>query len=789
MAITTRTIQSPGVEIREFDLSQRLPTPPATSVYITGFAPEGPTDQVVGINSLGEFEAIYGKPTNAAERYFYHTVRATFLGSQARVNVNRLPYGQGTGVGFGSYYTALVFPALFHNAGNGSMSTNLNGVSGTYFLGKPKLFSLTQSEYENLAIGNVNWSTNAASLSDMTTTSKFGSAGLIIVNKGQTTIDQTFRGYYLSFVDNVDADNIGSSFNKVQTALTVSTTAAATGLTNFTTIPNSVLTFSLTAAVGTGATSLSYLLESASKGYIIGNDVQYDDVLNLAVVKLTNSVFQDDPNKLIFNAEELYTGSFTNPFRQFAPTNGGQPVTYSLQNIIADRSANISMFVNPYITNQALDSAGKGSSYDSQNSTKTLKKVRTINHNMVDNYASLSAYVGTGAWTVGQTALDGAVNALGFVDSLLPLGSYNPAGPDSTKIIGNLPAKLSRSLDKIKDDELYDIDLLVEGGLGTVYAYTYTTGQSSYDDTLYNATFQTELDALRVTQPANSDISDAYTAVVNEFLNVATTYQQGGRGDTFFIADPVRQIFIKGANTKYQDTNGYVFSRDTYWALRNLYSAFDTSYAGTYANWMAVIDPVTNVKTWVPPSGFVASRMVATDSLIGPWIAPAGFTRGIVQGAIDIAWSPNQRQRDELYKVRLNPIASFPGQGIVVYGQKTLQTKPSAFDRINVRRGFLYYEKAVKSTMKFFVFEPNTSFLRGRVLATLNPFFERIKAAEGVYDFLVVCDDRNNTSETIDNNELIVDIYLKPVRAAEFILVNFYATRTSANFEELVARA
>lgn len=784
---TKRTIQSPGVEIREFDLSERLPAPLGTSIYITGFANQGPTDEVNQVNSIAEFESTYGKPTNASERYFYHTVKGALQSPGVRASVNRLPYGSAAGTGFGSFYTALVFPTQLYNPALSALSTNLNAASGVYFLGKPEQFSITKDEYQSIVNGSgFTWSSVASAVSAITSIANFGNAGMIVVNKAQTVIDQSFKGYYIGLVDNVDADNIGSSFNKIQTALTVTQTAVG-GLTNYTTIPSTVLTFNLTAAAGSTSDSISYVLETASRGYIIGNDPQYDDVLNLGVFKLNNSVFLDDPNKLVYSPQELYTGSFTDPFRQTAPSNGGQPVTYSLQNIIADRSPNITMLVNPYITNQAVDSLGKGTSLVSTLSTKTLKKVRTINNNMIANYTTLSSFVG---FDVPLTAIQTLTGALGYVDSLLPLGTYSPTGPDNAKIIGNLPDKLNRSLSKIKDDEIYDIDMLVEGGLGTIYAYTQIGGVSAYDDTVYNTTFETALSAIqKTTNTTGTAIQTYYNAVINEFLGVANTYQNGGRGDTFFIADPIRQIFVKGQNNKVMEDSNTVFSRDVYWALRNLYNTTDTSYAATFANWVAVIDGVTNVKTWVPSSGFVAARMAATDDLIGPWIAAAGFNRGIIQGIVDIAWSPNQRQRDDLYKARLNPIAQFPGQGNVIYGQKTLQTKPSAFDRINVRRGFLYYEKAVKNSMKFFVFEPNTEFTRNRVLAVINPFFERIKSAQGVYDFLVVCDDRNNTPDTIDENELIIDIYLKPVRAAEFILVNFYATRTSASFEELVARA
>ena len=153
----------------------------------------------------------------------------------------------------------------------------------------------------------------------------------------------------------------------------------------------------------------------------------------------------------------------------------------------------------------------------------------------------------------------------------------------------------------------------------------------------------------------------------------------------------------------------------------------------------------------------------------------------------DLAVYPKQKHRDQLYKIGVNPIANFPNDGFVVFGQKTLQAKPSAFDRVNVRRLFLYLEKAVRATVKYYVFEPNTLFTRTNVVNVLTPIFEKVKNTEGMYDYLIVCDERNNTPFVIDQNELVVDIYIKPVRAAEFILCNFYATRTDQNFSELVS--
>ena len=165
-----------------------------------------------------------------------------------------------------------------------------------------------------------------------------------------------------------------------------------------------------------------------------------------------------------------------------------------------------------------------------------------------------------------------------------------------------------------------------------------------------------------------------------------------------------------------------------------------------------------------------------------------GFTRGIVQGVDDIAISPNQKQRDDLYKYNLNPISQFVREGIIIYGQKTLQMMPSAFDRVNVRRLFILLEKKTAAIARYYVFEPNTLYTRTRVLNDLTPIFEQAKSTsinQGIYDYLLVCSDVNNTPDVIDANELVIDIYIKPVRTAEFILVNFYATGTGTNFSEI----
>jgi phage tail sheath protein FI len=213
----------------------------------------------------------------------------------------------------------------------------------------------------------------------------------------------------------------------------------------------------------------------------------------------------------------------------------------------------------------------------------------------------------------------------------------------------------------------------------------------------------------------------------------------------------------------------------------------NSSYAALYGNWLEVYDRWNAIYRWIPSSGHVAGIFANTDDVSEPWFAPAGLNRAILQNIRRLAFNPVQGERDIMYKNGVNPIVSFTGTGKVVYGQKTLLQKNSAFNRINVRRLFMIIGKAVATALKFFLFEPNDTFTRVQIINLIDPFLRDVKARRGIYDYLIVCDDRNNTPERIDRNELWVDVYIKPTRAAEFIVLNLIATRTGASFTELVA--
>lgn len=802
-----RTIQSPGVEINEIDLTLRPVAVEGTSVFVAGFANQGPIDEVLQPTSISEFEQIYGSPTNSAERYFYHTVRNVLNSSPARVIVSRLPYGVEKGDGFTTWrYSALAYPVkavtTTFNSGTSAYETESTSLSAaaTYFVGKPTHIELSAEEYQDIIEGNVNW-TNNPSVSTSFAFNNLGDSAFIVLNKAQTTVNNKFEGYYVGIADNNNF-NPATQFNSVVAVDGIQ--SSTTAITNYTRVPNARLNFALSATKFGNGGSVSEVMENLTQ-FDLG-ETSFQDTISLGLFKLRQSIFTPDTISLDYVLSESYTGSL-DYHRQIADPNGGPAQTFYLGRL-SESSPNINVIINPFLSNRFQNTWLNNNGIPTKKVRFLTKQLETpfADSGNFDSNDSYITRVGAASATVSDFA-----SVYGYSDSLFPLGIYtNTVTVDKT--IGNLPQKLDRVFELVENSDLYPINLALEAGLGTVYVNSIEqSGLTTGSDYVSAGTFvdSTPLNTLSAFYVTNSENLNAdglrirgnYTAIANIFVNAA----EKQRKDFLVILDPIRNIFVQGENSKTINAKklwspnagigndpsaaGYVvsnFSQHIYWPLRHQFGTINSSYATTYANWAQVIDPQSNRQIWVPFSGFAAAAMANTDSNFQPWFAPAGFTRGVLVGANDLGVYPKQKQRDQLYKVSLNPVAFYPNEGFVIFGQKTLLKKPSAFDRINVRRLFLNLEVATKNTAKFFVFEPNTLFTRTQVVNALSPIFENAKNTEGLYDYRIICSELNNTPEVIDNNELKVDIYIQPVRTAEFILVNFYATRTGTNFEEIL---
>ena len=290
---------------------------------------------------------------------------------------------------------------------------------------------------------------------------------------------------------------------------------------------------------------------------------------------------------------------------------------------------------------------------------------------------------------------------------------------------------------------------------------------------------------------SDGDIISGYTLFANKELVDVSLLLTGNHGSAVVdhVIDNVamtRLDCIAFVSPRLADVQNNIGSEaEDIVTYRNNFSS--TSYAVMDSGWKVQYDKYNDVYVNIPLNADTAGLCARTDQTNDPWWSPAGLNRGGIKNVVKLLYSPSQTDRDTLYKNNVNPVVTFPGQGTVLYGDKTLLSKPSAFDRINVRRLFIVLEKAIATAAKYQLFEFNDVFTRSQFKSLVEPFLRDVRGRRGIYDFRVVCDETNNTGEVIDRNEFVADIYIKPARSINFIYLNFIATRTSVSFEEVGA--
>ena len=306
--------------------------------------------------------------------------------------------------------------------------------------------------------------------------------------------------------------------------------------------------------------------------------------------------------------------------------------------------------------------------------------------------------------------------------------------------------------------------------------YTFTGGVNS--GTFSNGDITTALDVLADVETVDVNLLFAQNepsgTTVKRYL---ATIASSRKDAVAFVSPQIDNTF--GSTTPLDDVKG---------AFTGLPRGVEGSYTFFDSTALYVYNKYADNYVYIPAAGHMAGLCAKTDGLAEPWFSPAGFNRGSLLGVAKLAYNPKKVDRDGLYKAGINPIVSFPGEGIVLFGDKTGQAKPSAFDRINVRRLFIVLEKAIATAAKFQLFELNDEFTRAMFRNMTEPFLRDVKGRRGITDFLVVCDETNNTGEVIDTNRFVADIYIKPARSINFITLNFIATRTGVDFSEIVGK-
>ena len=327
---------------------------------------------------------------------------------------------------------------------------------------------------------------------------------------------------------------------------------------------------------------------------------------------------------------------------------------------------------------------------------------------------------------------------------------------------GSLPQAMSSSFGGGSDGTIVHPRAMNENIVtGNSQGITFSTGQSEYVDAIRLLKNQDEYDINLLSLPGVCDNLTDHAPVITEAINMVES-----RGDCFLVLDPVEH-----GKTNLADVTAKA-------------EAIDTNYAAVYWPWVKIPDNDLGRNVWVPPSTLIPSVYAFNDRVAAPWFAPAGLNRGGIDIAVQTERKLTHANRDTLYDSNVNPIATFPNAGVTVFGQKTLQKKASALDRVNVRRLLIAAKKFIASSTKFLVFENNTAATRNRFLNIVNPYFESIQQRQGLYAFKVVMDGTNNTADVVDRNEMRGQIFMQPAKTAEFIVVDFNIMATGASFPE-----
>ena len=354
-------------------------------------------------------------------------------------------------------------------------------------------------------------------------------------------------------------------------------------------------------------------------------------------------------------------------------------------------------------------------------------------------------------WSGHSTSMLSSVNESRSLSQAVGSAFSRPALPENSSLSGGAYGRANPTVAQKSD------------------AWTKHFGDAELIDISFLIVGSTSTDAGGGSESAQDTLAD-HNSLVNNAIQLAEL-----RKDLLVVASPRRSSCV-GVSSEASQLNN---------VKGDFANITSSSYAVLDSGWVYQYERYNDKYCWIPGNAHTAGIMARSDLLQDPWYSPAGFSRGQYLGITKLAFNPKQSSRDELYRARINPIVTFPGQGTVLFGDKTALSSPSAFDRINVRRLFIVLEKAISTAAKAQLFEFNDSFTRAQFRAAIEPFLRDVKNRRGLVDFSVVCDETNNTDSVIDRNEFVCSIFLKPAKSINYITLNFVATRSGVEFEEI----
>jgi hypothetical protein len=678
---------SPGVSIKEIDLTTIVPAIATTPGGFAGYFHWGPVDEIVTVTSQTELANIFGKPDNNNYVDFFtagnflsygnncQTVRV--VGANA-ANSHATPDGV-TGVGI----SKLVINNETQFGASAGLSASTPAATGNIVFASKYPSVLGNSLKVVVTSGSGVTGGSLAAAADI------GATFIDMYTTGQSQIRYFAVGDLITF-----ADGTSVTVSGIQTGTTANTTfttrtpvngdffGVTSGITLGTALPRVRLLLS-TLLPKTQASGNTFNIKSVYAGYVSTG--------------ATTSVYAADAgggndlvNVLVLDKDGKWTGTANSLLEKF----------------------------------EGLSRATDARKFDgSSNYYRTVvneqsQYIWALRADLANNNGGDGT---TAGWTLIGPALS-ATSAVGEgVNSLGLTGAASAAPNDSER--------WANGWSKFADADLVDVSLLPLGDASATLAQL-----------VIQNVCEKRLDCMAFKSPAQTDVENK---LPYEALNAIKTF----RDSTFNV---------------------------------------NSSYAVLDSGWKYQLDTYNNLIRVMPLNGDIAGLVARTEFTNEAWFSPAGFNRGQIKGVVKLAYNPSsEAHRDELYTRQVNPVVSFPGEGVILFGDKTMQTRPSAFDRINVRRLFIILEKAIATASKFFLFEQNDAFTRAQFKNLVVPFLKTVQQRRGITDFKVVCDETNNTGEVIDRNEFVADIFIKPTRSINFIQLNFIATKTGVDFNEV----
>ena len=696
-------LKSPGVHVREIDLTTIVPSVPTTIGAIAGAFQKGPVNSVVTIGNEDDMVKIFGKPQNNSNQFETFFTASNFLQYSDQLKIVRCESGVTNAVASG---TAFIIRDDDHyedsfKDGQGSVGEWAARTAGIHGNSLGVSICANSTAFEELAV---------------TTTSAEEAIGQTVISVTDGTVftihDIVNFGEALGFEYQVTAADASTITIKLKDdpngSGLQSTIATATN------IRRRWRFYDLfDAAPGTSDFATQNTRGTQDELHIVVYD-QLGEISGFAITSngnRTNAVLE----------------TFANLSKNSVGKSPQGDSTYYVDKIFRTSNFVYSMDHNTAGTNWGTDFTGEESEIVMEDGGSD-----GAGTNAGDNVV-LDATGTSNENENGKIQLEAGGNSYAALDT--PTTTNLKNGADDYAVTAG---ELQIGYDNFDDVESIDVNLILGG-----------KGGGAGDSASTQDTHVTMLTALT-----------------------------DKRRDCVAFVSPFRSATV-GVSSSITATENVVEAFDL--CPSSSYMVFDSSYKQMY-------DKFNDVFRFVPMNGDTAGLCAFTDNVADPWFSPGGFNRGNVRGAIKLSYNPKKSERDQLYGARVNPIVDFPGQGVVLFGDKTALAKPSAFDRINVRRLFLVLEKAISTAAKFSLFEFNDEFTRAQFRNLIEPFLRDVQGRRGIFDFKVVADDTNNTGEVIDRNEFIGDIYIKPARSINFITLNFVAVRTGVEFSEVVGQ-